>query len=356
MSTAKHVGIIATVLVVVALYATACHTSTDEQSIHTEEISKSTFRGTWPLIPDSGVLACEAGAISFTPTGTNDTYAVNAIAYNFGKQYGWRQDLEHIWLTADGGQNDTQGVLRVTLSDFMNEGLKLCGPPWGSSVATDQTMPNPQTTQVELRFTGLKAPEGVAVDTAGNVYVTDDAGLTSGINRVLKLPAGSSTQVQLPFTGLKDPGGVAVDTAGNVYVIDGINRVLKLPAGSSTQVQLPFTGLKGAGGVAVDTAGNVYVVDGTNRVLKLPAGSSTQVQLPFTGLTSPGGIAVDTAGNVYVSDYIGGQVLKLPAGSDTQVRLPFAGLTSPESVAVDTAGNVYVVDISTSRVVKLPAG
>ncbi len=319
MSTAKHVGIIATVLVVVALYATACHTSTDEQSIHTEEISKSTFRGTWPLIPDSGVLACEAGAISFTPTGTNDTYAVNAIAYNFGKQYGWRQDLEHIWLTADGGQNDTQGVLRVTLSDFMNEGLKLCGPPWGSSVATDQTMPNPQTTQVELRFTGLKAPEGVAVDTAGNVYVTDDAGLTSGINRVLKLPAGSSTQVQLPFTGLKDPGGVAVDTAGNVYVVD---------------------------------AGNITHL----RVLKLPVRSSTPVELPCSDLTSPGGIAVDTAGNVYVSDYIGGQVLKLPAGSDTQVRLPFAGLTSPESVAVDTAGNVYVVDISTSRVVKLPAG
>ncbi len=66
------------------------------------------------------------------------------------------------------------------------------------------------------------------VDRAGdanNVYLAD------ANSRVLKLPAGSTTQVALPFTGVKDPQGVAVDTAGNVYVADkGNNRVLKLPA------------------------------------------------------------------------------------------------------------------------------
>ena len=51
-------------------------------------------------------------------------------------------------------------------------------------------------------------------------------------------------QVVLPFTGLNDPDGVAVDSAGNVYVTDtGNNRVLKLAAGSATQDVLPFTGL-----------------------------------------------------------------------------------------------------------------
>ena len=60
-----------------ALYATACGTSSGAQ-FHTEKISKLSLKGTSPLIPDSGVLACEGGAVTFTPTGTTDTYAVNA--------------------------------------------------------------------------------------------------------------------------------------------------------------------------------------------------------------------------------------------------------------------------------------
>ena len=66
-----------------------------------------------------------------------------------------------------------------------------------------------------LPFTGLNRPYGVAVDTAGNVYVTDVVN-----NRVLKLAAGSTTQTVLPFTGLDDPRGVAVDAAGDLYVTD----------------------------------------------------------------------------------------------------------------------------------------
>jgi serine/threonine-protein kinase len=106
------------------------------------------------------------------------------------------------------------------------------------------------------------------VDTAGNVFVTDYID-----DRVLKLASGST--IQLPFTGLHSPAGVAVDAAGKVYVVDGFSgsgRVLKLAVGTTSPTELPFTGLRGPDGVAVDSAGNVYVADRDNdRVLKLPA-------------------------------------------------------------------------------------
>ena len=215
--------------------------------------------------------------------------------------------------------------------------------------------------QVVLPFTGLNNPMGVAVDTAGAVYVID-------ADRVVKLAAGSSTQDVLPFIGLNNPTGVAVDSAGNVYVTDiNNNRVLKLAARSSAQQVLPFAGLNDPLGVAVDTAGTVYVVDlDSHRVLKLAAGSSTQEVVPFTGLNWPQGVAVDSAGTVYVTDAVNHRVVKLAAGSSTQQVLPFAGLKDPErrdggvalaeGVAVDSTGTVYVTDTYNNRVVKLAAG
>jgi serine/threonine protein kinase, bacterial len=172
--------------------------------------------------------------------------------------------------------------------------------PTSETGPTSQTVPTshmPYPSQVTLPFTGLNSPNGVAVDSAGNVYVADQKN-----SRALKLAAGSTTQTELPFTGLLIADGVAVDSAGTVYVTDwGNNRVLKLAVGSTTQTELPFTGLNHPGGVAVDNAGNVYVTDwGNNRVLKLAVGSSASTELPFTGLNHTVGVAVDSAGNVYV--------------------------------------------------------
>jgi sugar lactone lactonase YvrE len=205
--------------------------------------------------------------------------------------------------------------------------------------------------QATLPFTGLNEPDGVAVDAAGDLYVSDSLN-----HRVVKLAAGSSTQTVLPFTGLYNPDGVAVDAAGSVYVTDAAeNRVLELAAGSSTQTVLPFSGLKVPSGVAVDGAGNVYVTDYSNhRVVELAVGSSTQAVLPFTD-TSPNGVALDTAGNLYVADEHN-QVLKLAAGSATPTVLPFTGLDNANGVVVDAAGNIYAIDFGHKRVLKPAAG
>ncbi|WP_327098079.1 serine/threonine-protein kinase PknD [Nocardia vinacea] len=209
------------------------------------------------------------------------------------------------------------------------------------------------STPTPLPFTGLKNPQDVTVDTAGNVYVSDTSN-----DRVMKLAAGASTPTPLPFPGLKDPHGVAVDSAGDVYVADrGNDRVMKLTAGASAPTTLPLMGLQGPDSVAVDTAGNVYVTElGTEHVTRLSAGASAPTIFPFTGLKDPQGVAVDAAGDVYVVDWGNKWVVMMAAGASTPTPLPFTGLKNPQGVAVDTAGNVYVTDLGSNPVVKLPIG
>ena len=208
-----------------------------------------------------------------------------------------------------------------------------------------------EPTQTVLPFTGLSDPSGVAVSSAGDVYVTDYTN-----SRVLELAAGSTAQTTLPFVGLRGPNGLAVDASDNVYVADyGNNRVVMLTAGSSNQTVLPLVDLQSPVSVAVDEVGGVYAISLLdNRVVMLAAGSTAQTTLPFVGLSLPVDLAVDDVGSVYVTDTENDRVVMLPVGSDAQTVLPFAGLDHPTGVAVDAVGNVYVAD--TGRVVMLAAG
>jgi serine/threonine-protein kinase len=192
---------------------------------------------------------------------------------------------------------------------------------------------------------------------------------------VWRLAADATTPTLLPFAGLREPEGVAVDSAGNLYITDANDhRVWKLDAGATTPNLLPFNDLKNPAGVAVDNAGNVYVADrGGDRVLKLAAGATGSTVLGLPGLDNPDGVAVDADGNIYVTDFhdqctapqgpcvfqektgrLGdGQVLKLAADSTAPTSLSFNGLDRTWSVSVDGRGDVYVAD-GNGRVLKLP--
>lgn len=270
--------------------------------------------------------------------------------------------------------------------------------PGTASTGPTTSSNGPVHQQTVLPFTGLERPHDVAVDAAGNVFITDTATdqvieLAAGSNiqsvlpfthsdltaapagtvwiiahdheQLVKLSAGPNTQTVLPLPDLGLRGEVfSVDAAGNAYGTNGGGvdpgggccipvRVVKSSAGSNAPTVLPFTDVLGVGGMAVDAAGNVYV-GGHNQVLKLAAGSNTSTVLPLTGLNGLVDVAaVDSDGSVYVVDSEHNRVLKLTAGSQLPTVLPFTGLNDPVGAAVDTRGNVYVIDAGNHRVLKL---
>ncbi len=256
----------------------------------------------------------------------------------------------------------------------------------------------------------FKSPSDVAVDSAGNVYVADSSNhLIRKITpaKVVSTFAGSTigtadgigSSAQFNY-----PTGVAVDSAGNVYVADNSNHLIRkiTPAkvvstfagstigtadgiGSSAKFNFPY-------GVVVDDADHVYVVDYLGHLTrKITTNSMGVVEvstLAGTGINGfangmgnvakfnfPYGVAVDSAGNVYVADSENHRIRKV---TSTGVVSTFAGtgikadgtagggfmdgtgasaqFNSPHGIVVDSVGNIYVVDEGNYRIRRITPG
>jgi sugar lactone lactonase YvrE len=231
---------------------------------------------------------------------------------------------------------------------------------------------------------------GITTDATCNVYVAD-----TGDDTIRKItPAGVVTTLagMVGVTGSADgmgaaatfagPEGVATDSAGNVYVMDSGNEAVRKisPAGVVTTL----AGTKGyffqAAGIAVDSAGNIYVADtstatigkiattGLVTTLAGTAGSagSADGTGPAARFGRPYGIAVDSAGNVYVADAAysnirkitpGGVVTTLAGKADVRGTADGMGAAAtfedPTGIAVDSADNVYVTDVTANTIRKI---
>lgn len=243
----------------------------------------------------------------------------------------------------------------------------------------------------------LSGPLHVAVDAAGNVFIADVN--NRRIRRVdstgmIATVAGNGA---FGFTGdggpatsasLTTPRGVAVDTAGNLFVSDpGNKRIRRVdPAGTITTIAgSGIVGFSGDGGpatsaslanavdLAVDAEGRLFIADGDNQRIRRvdSAGTITTVagngSYAFSGdggpaasasLARPLDVAVDGAGNLFIADVYDQRIRRVdPAGTITTVAgngtygfsgdggpATSAGLRDPAAVALDSAGNLFILD------------
>ena len=247
-------------------------------------------------------------------------------------------------------------------------------------------------------------PTGVALDISGNLYVADAA--NGAIRKIdsygnVTTVAGNGTGgfsngrgTNATFAG---PAGVAVDTSGNVFVTDYFNNAIRKidTNGNVTTVagngNFGLTNGNGTNatfyrpvGVAVDLSGSLYVSDGdqggygairkidTNGNVTTLAGSTNEFfrdgQGAGAGFHNPGGVAVDTCGNVYVGDSQNNAIRKIdPYGNVTTIAGKGPGngtgfsdgqgtnvtFNWPVGVALDSHGNIYVADSQNNAIRKL---
>jgi len=256
---------------------------------------------------------------------------------------------------------------------------------------------------------GLFNVDGVAVDAAGNVYIAEYGGKNYG-GTIRMVTAGGNINTiagtgALGYAGdggpatlaiLNRPFGVAVDSSGNVYFTDqGNTRIRKFTPGGSISTIAGGGQIRGPnadGGkatdaalgfltrLAVDPGGNVYFIDSESTVREVtPNGILSTVagggQLTTDGVPAtqafllPAGIAVDAAGNLYIADYFASSIRKVTNGVISTIAgggQGFMGDGGPAAmayfnfpdggVAVDSSGDVFVADNENLRIREVSAG
>jgi uncharacterized protein (TIGR03437 family) len=243
---------------------------------------------------------------------------------------------------------------------------------------------------------GMVAPRRIALDPAGNLYIADGVRLRRVSKGVISTVAGGGLPLgeNGPAAGaqLLSPQGLALDGAGNLYLSDaGTGRVLKVTNGVLTRVAgTGIPGFNGDGpaattqllspsGVAVDSSGSLYVADTQNaRVRKIAGGAVTTVagggtvfgdDGPATKaqLTAPEGLAVDAGGKLFIADVnrvraVSNGTITTAAGNGSVGYQGDSGLataarlSSPAGLAVGSSGQLWIADSGNDRVRLVSAG